>query len=620
MLKLNLKGRIMSRYPLKARMLASICSVTLISSVLSITFSAMKAREMVKEDALEKLSELAYRHAGEVKVKLDGIYAASRSLISAVDAYQNTGNPSRAMVRNILHDVLAGNPDSIGSWINYAPDSFDGKDAEWAGKNQLGNTPKGTFCPYFARNGAAIELQQAEREYEEFSTYDYYSVPVKTDRGILVEPYAYSVNGVKTLITSAVFPVHMKGKAVASGGMNISLGDLSTWITTIQPYETGFAYLLSSGGNIVAHPDTTLIGKAGTEADLTQEALTAVLAGTPYRTYQPAVGGREYVMEYVPIPVGDTGASWSLVIAAPMDRILARAQTTMISNIMIGGASLLVLIVVVFIIASGIATPISLIASDLNLGVERVHSAMGQFSESSQRLAEGASEQAASLEEISSSIEEISSMISLNSSNAREANTMAAEAQHAAEGTTAAMDRMSQAIGRIKVSSDETARILKTIDEIAFQTNLLALNAAVEAARAGDAGRGFAVVAEEVRNLAQRSAGAAKETANLIAESQHNANSGVSGAAEVSNVLSKISATVDKVAQLISEVATATDEQAGGISQINEAVIQMDVVTQANAASAEETAAASQELSDQSKEINTLAGKLMGLIQGSRHS
>jgi methyl-accepting chemotaxis protein len=239
---------------------------------------------------------------------------------------------------------------------------------------------------------------------------------------------------------------------------------------------------------------------------------------------------------------------------------------------------------------------------------EQVTSASNQISAGSQSLAEGANEQSSSLQEISSSLEEMSSMTRQNAGNAEQAKALSQAARESAEKGNDVMGLMSEAIDRIKSSSDETAKIIKTIDEIAFQTNLLALNAAVEAARAGEAGKGFAVVAEEVRNLAQRSAEAAKVTANMIEESQRNADGGVKTAREVGEILGEIVTGSAKVNDITAEIAAASSEQARGVDQVNVAVAQMNKITQQNAANSEESASAAEELASQSEELMGMVG------------
>lgn len=200
-------------------------------------------------------------------------------------------------------------------------------------------------------------------------------------------------------------------------------------------------------------------------------------------------------------------------------------------------------------------------------------------------------------------------MTKQNAANAREAQTLSEGARQSATKGMESMRRLSEAMERIKASSDATARIVKTIDEIAFQTNLLALNAAVEAARAGDAGKGFAVVAEEVRNLAMRSAEAAKNTAALIEEAVKNANDGVAHNEEVLKNLEEINGQVNKVREVMGEIAAASEQQSQGIEQVNVAVEQMNQVVQQVAANAEESAAAAEELNSQSAEMRGLVGQ-----------
>ena len=272
--------------------------------------------------------------------------------------------------------------------------------------------------------------------------------------------------------------------------------------------------------------------------------------------------------------------------------------------------------VISFLIVRSVTRPINAAIFSLVNGSEQVSTAAHQFSATSQSLAEGASEQASSLEEISSSLEEMAAMTKQNVDNTNHAAVLAQDASGIATNGRTAMQRMEDAINKIKTSSDETAKILKTIDEIAFQTNLLALNAAVEAARAGEAGKGFAVVAEEVRSLAQRSAEAAKSTSTLIDESKKNADNGVTASNEVQEILLKIDESTDKVEQLIGEVKAASEEQSQGVEQLNIAVSQIDTVTQSNAAHSEESASASQTLSSQANQLISIVDNLSEIVGG----
>jgi methyl-accepting chemotaxis protein len=311
-------------------------------------------------------------------------------------------------------------------------------------------------------------------------------------------------------------------------------------------------------------------------------------------------------------------------VTAVCTELSETAQSDMVSqsssSITIIITSLVVCVVLAVVLAvligRAITGALKRIIDSLSEGAEQVSSASGQVSSASQSLAEGSTEQAAGLEETSSSLEEMASMTKQNADNAQQANTLSSETRKAADTGTESMNRMNSAIQEIQKSSDETAKIIKVIDEIAFQTNLLALNAAVEAARAGEAGKGFAVVAEEVRNLAMRSAEAAKNTSAMIEESVKNSKNGVDIAGEVSKVLDEIVQSIGKTTDLVGEIAAASQEQSQGIDQVNTAVAQMDKVTQQNAANAEESASASEQLNAQAESMNDVVGELIALVGG----
>jgi len=246
---------------------------------------------------------------------------------------------------------------------------------------------------------------------------------------------------------------------------------------------------------------------------------------------------------------------------------------------------------------------------NISSAAEQVSAGAKQISDSSMSLSQGATEQASSIEELTTSIEEISSKTNINAENANQANDLAKKAKDYAVKGNMHMKDMLKAMEEINESSGNINRIIKVIDDIAFQTNILALNAAVEAARAGQHGKGFAVVAEEVRNLAGRSANAAKETTTLIEDSIKKVEVGTRIANETAEALERIVDGVDSVSNLVSDIQRSSSEQAAAIAQVNQGIMQVSQVVNENSATSEESAAASEELSSQAEALKHLVDK-----------
>lgn len=281
-------------------------------------------------------------------------------------------------------------------------------------------------------------------------------------------------------------------------------------------------------------------------------------------------------------------------------------------------------LIAVILIGAGLAIYITYTTNRQLTGVVRnlrqasadVAESSDQVSSASLHLAETSSEQAASIEETSSSLEEMASMTAQNADNAKQASALMSDTSIIIQQADQSMLSLTESMGEISGASDRTAKIVKTIDEIAFQTNLLALNAAVEAARAGEAGAGFAVVAEEVRNLAMRAADAAKNTANLIEDTLKKIDRGAGLVDKTNEAFKEVAAQSNKIKDLINEIVTASQEQAQGIGQINITVAQMDKVVQSNTEKAEETASSSQELGGQAEKLKKLMDRLTILVNG----
>ena len=283
-----------------------------------------------------------------------------------------------------------------------------------------------------------------------------------------------------------------------------------------------------------------------------------------------------------------------------------------------GAVSLGILAMLTLIVSRSIPRPFLAIIDTLNQAAQTNAESAAQVSQNSTAVATASSEQAATLEETSASLEEISNTARRNSDAAQRAKELTRQTRAAADTGAEGIAALNRAMADIQTSSDSIAKILKTIDEIAFQTNILALNAAVEAARAGDAGAGFAVVADEVRALAQRSAQAARETAEKIDDSTQKSRRGSEVTGQISANLEQIATRVREVDELVAEIATASSEQTTGLQQVNTAVSRMDEAVQLGASRAEEGASVAEELSAQTALLQDSIADLARVVGGTR--
>ena len=408
-------------------------------------------------------------------------------------------------------------------------------------------------------------------------------------------------------------PVYSKSNQVVGVVVSLmNIGFLSDKIVATQMGKTGYSYAIDKSGLVIAHPkkEYVLVLNATTEDGMqhfSRRMLGGETGAEPY-----IFRGVKKVAGFSPVP--STG--WSICTTQDYNELMATARQLLRVVAVIGLIFLLMTSVAIFFLSKNISGPIGHIASDLNDASAQVAAAASQVAAASQNLSAGASQQAAALEETSSSLEEMSSMTRQNADNASQAKALMNENIQIVEKVDSQMNNMVNSIQEVTRSSEETGKIIKTIDEIAFQTNLLALNAAVEAARAGDAGAGFAVVADEVRNLAMRAAEAAKQTASLIENTI--------ATVKISRDLTRDTQTAFKenmdisckVRQLIDEIAAASDEQAQGVAQIGKAVAEMDKVVQQTAANAEESAGAAEEMNGQAVQTKNFVSLIVQIING----
>ena len=380
--------------------------------------------------------------------------------------------------------------------------------------------------------------------------------------------------------------------------------------------ETGYAFMLDDKGFVVAHPRREFILDLNVSTTKGTEELGRNMTGQKRGILDYSFEGKEKISAFAPVGV----RGWSIGVIEPKEELLAQVNAFRNQGIIIGLVLLGVALIVIMLFGRSISKPITRIVEGLSENGDRVSAASGQVSSSSQQLAEGASEQAASIEETSASLEEMSSMTRQNAENARQADQLMANTKGSVSRSSQMMNELTTSMGEISAASEETSKIIKTIDEIAFQTNLLALNAAVEAARAGEAGAGFAVVADEVRNLAMRAAEAAKNTANLIEGTVRRVKDGSELVGKTEKEFREVAINVEQSSELVGQISVASQEQAQGIEQVSKAVSEMDKVVQRNAANAEESASASEEMNSEAKRLKGFVGELRSVVSGSGSS
>ena len=620
--------RLIQEFSLKTKIIIPSAIIVILMVTIMISIVMVKFTTITTKQAYTIAQEIAAKRAAQVGAELELGMESVRSLTRIfIRSDFFDVNQRRELFTDILYSTIESNPQFLCVWGIWEPNAVDGMDVNYI--NQRASSDQGRFEPSWYRVNGKIEFEEENNLESDLLTADYYQIPKKTRQETILDPYYYSYTGnTKDEIfetTAAIPMINAKGETIGVIGIDFAIDPYQQRIAVLRPFGSGYVFLISHNGTIVAHPEKKYIGKNYAAVESRYDKLFSVTknirngASFSFNSTGPAEGreGRYYTF-FQPIFIGKSSTPWSLGVAIPMDTVLIQTKKLAYSALGIAAIGLVLLIAALLVLITNLTKPLTEISHHLNDAAHEIFSASQQVSSASHFLSGSSSEQAASLEETSSSLEQVSSLTKQNSNNAQKASTMANEVHNDAKMSQEAMQRMAEAVARIKTSSNETAQIIKTIDEIAFQTNLLALNAAVEAARAGESGRGFAVVAGEVRNLAQRSAEAARSTASLLEESQKNAEHGVAVTQEVKAILKKITESIEKVTRFTNEVAEASGEQSQGIEQVNVAIFEMEKGTQSTASTAEEAATWSAEFTTLANVLKETINILAGIVGGKR--
>jgi len=616
--------------------------------IITVGLLSWQSANQQREIARRYLQQTASNDGYLARQKLDTALQAARDLGQSMISLREAGHADRKLADTLLQNALKSHPDFLSMSLAWEPDAFDGKDEDLAAKE--GQDPDGRYVRYVDRDTSGNVVLHNLTDYETPGSGDYYLLPRKLQKEVILEPYSYPYNGVDTLLTSIAVPIMVDGKFLGSVTADFSLQTLQTLVNSIRPYQgTGYAMLFSQSGNYISSPKKDQIThKLENDPSLLKSIQTGQMTS---REQQDPVLGEKAFSEFVPIQIGNTGTPWMLGIVAPVSAVMKESTRQLYYAL----ALMVISIIVVFAVLSVIftrkvlrpvggepsdAAKIALTVADGDLThpivtqkndqssiffalqtmqsqlrhvvndiistSHAVGSGASQIAAGNIDLASRTEQQAAALEETAASMEQLTATVKQNADNAHVATELTANATKIAGKGDSIMTDVVGIMGEIDDSSRRISEITSVINGIAFQTNILALNAAVEAARAGEQGRGFAVVASEVRSLAQRSADAVKEISALIEESTSRVDHGVGLVKNAGETMKEIMKAVTDVRDIMSEIVSASDEQSRGISQVTQAVHEMDGVTQQNSALVQEASAASASLEDQARRLNEI--------------
>ncbi len=566
----------------------------------------------------EILIETSQHYSNLVQKDDSSKFSLLSSLNKTIEEAGKKGTMNRDEVISFLQRSIQEDDSILGIFTCWEPNAFDGKDNNYINLPLYDET--GRFMTNIVKHGSEFYKEPLSNFNKGID--DYYSKVKSSGKSIVLDPFKYKIGDKNVFITSIVEPLYIDEKFVGVIGINVSLDSLNEVLSKVNVFDSGYVYLISQNGTLATYPNSELIGQSiydyatSTACDVMKKAIST---GSEEKFTAKKLGtGEDILTTIVPLEMGNTGINWGIGVTVLEKEVMAPITTQVTLGLIIGCIVTFAALLLLFKIINGITKEIYSLDQRLFQSSSYVSSASVQLASASQEVSDGSNEQAASIEETSASMEETTSMVQKNAENTKIASELSEKTRKSANIGASKMNAMVKDMKDIEESSNQISKIIKVINDIAFQTNILALNAAVEAARAGDAGQGFAVVAEEVRNLAQKSSEAAKNTSEIIEKNIQLSTKGANVSEEVKESLDDIIIEIEKVNKLVAEIAASSNEQIGGTTQVNNAMTNIEQVVQKNAAAAEESAAAAEELQAQANELENVVHRINMLVKGAK--
>jgi len=604
----------MAHMSFKWRAILPVVLSLLIGVVLFVSVAGFLFYDSVSKETREDARDESILISSRIDLELIDILTVARTFAVMLEEQVSRGTADRSSWIDTCKGILQDNDTLDGIALYFEPGLFDGRDAEYANTDFHDST--GIFAPSVFRSGNAFSVTtKSLTEHQRSGIYR-----------VAQDGREFAANPVRIGTSSSVefaIPVRVNNRPVGFVAVTMNFHELQEDINNLSfnLFPNAFAFVATSDGSLVAHTSQNMIGQ--NVFDISESGLTGALKSamgsrmiTEASVYATSVNG---VCSFIitPLTIIEGQEPWLVAVAIPNADSNSLIMGTLLTMGGVVVLSILASLAILYMIINNSSKALTAMNEELFTAAQSVLSAATQISGSGGVLAQGGVEQAASIEETSATASQASVMIQQNADNTEIISGLANEALEAANDGLSRVQDMIASMRELESSSEEIAKIIAIIDNIAFQTNILALNASVEAARVGDAGKGFSVVAEEVRNLASRSTEAASNTSAIVERNLQLSRQGVTGSAEVNNALQEIVSENAELNTLVSMINASSREQLEGIKHINIALSQMEDVTQSNAAVAEENSAAASELEVQAQDLNHVQELLSSLVLGS---
>ncbi|WP_322996766.1 methyl-accepting chemotaxis protein [Castellaniella sp.] len=633
------------RFTLRQQLMLIVACIVIAGFAITLTVFTRKAAHFQLDSATRYGTELARSEGMDATEQMRQAVETARTLTVALDVLGAAGAAGRAQAVALVRQVLQQQTAYLSVRVAWESNAFGGHGAQ-----PVGAASQDTDQPYQIRLDRQPDGSIVQAAADRVGQLDAGLSPQKTGDMTVSDPTMRTEDGRTVLVATISAPIFRQGVWVGAVDIDIDLASLQQVVSQLQPFETGYASLLSNQGYFAGDRDSSLLGERLSEdlglspADLEAALSTIAEGGTlATRLYDPLLKTEATVIQ-VPVYFPGVTAPWAFAVTLPNDQVLKDVRSLQWLSAGLGLLSVILTVLclsgaigrlvlrplggepaeanrLVMHVAQGDLTHTVQVQSqdDFSLmyhlrtmqsslidmiarvrtGARNVATASGQINSGNLNLSARTEQQASSLAETAATMEEFTATVRQNADNARQANTLANNAAQIASNGGVIVAELVGTMGEINGKAQQVVDIISVIDSIAFQTNILALNAAVEAARAGEQGRGFAVVASEVRALAQRSASAAKEIKLLIEASVASSHKGNEQADHAGATMQEIVAAIHQVTNIVGEISAASREQASGIEEINTAIMQMDGVTRQNASLVEHSATAAASLQTQ---------------------